>query len=310
MKDRYKSLKEENLKTERWKCYICNKIFESRRMLQKHKKEMHPFESRIGWAKGLTKENSEIFKKISNTLKSRYAAGVYKPSFKGKHHSEKSKKIISEKRKAYLIANPDQHPYRKFTHKNGKSYAESYFENWLISNNFSFISEYAVGLYHLDFLVNGVYDLEIDGQFHRNDPKKIEIDKVRAKYLENIGYKTIRVYWPDYSKLNKEERAEYLNLLKDILSNTKEIEKLDNKIKDFLLAKKRVEENKKIIKKIKNIQRENKNNLLIEKIKNIVNSGEESVCNIANIVGVSHTHVRRICTKYNIPLKKRKSPSK
>lgn len=167
--------------------------------------------------------------------------------------SQDTKNKISIARKKFLEENPDKHPYKMFSHKNGKSYAEKYFEEWLKKENFQYVSEFSVGRFSCDFLVNGVYDLEIDGQFHKNDLKKVETDKRKSDFLLAQGIKTIRVYWPDYNKYNAEERNIFLSDLKTILSNEKEIEmlsvradeKLQERLKVCLCCGKKYEGNNK-----------------------------------------------------------------
>lgn len=223
-------LYEKNIAEQRWKCPHCGLCFGSSKLMQKHTRENHARYDengkRISWSKGLTKENNSILKRTSEKMKDGFERGIYKAAFKGKTHSEETKKLLSIKKKQFLENNPDKHPYKRFTHKNGKSYAEDYFENWLKKENFQFESELGIGRYSCDFLVNGVYDLEIDGQFHKNDPKKVEIDKRKTEFLLSRGIKTVRVYWPDYSKYNEEERIIFLSDLKKILMNESEIESL------------------------------------------------------------------------------------
>ena len=57
---------------------------------------------RIIWNKGLTKDNDYRVKKQSNTLKEKYSKKELVSSFKGKHHTEENKKILSEKRKQII----------------------------------------------------------------------------------------------------------------------------------------------------------------------------------------------------------------
>lgn len=65
------------------------------------------------WNKGLTKENNDSLKQIGLTLKNKYKNGELIPSFLGKHHTEETKKRISEKRKQWLLDHKDQHVWRR-----------------------------------------------------------------------------------------------------------------------------------------------------------------------------------------------------
>lgn len=234
-------LREKNLLEQRWKCPHCGECFATRKLLYEHTGAKHAKYDengkRLPWNTGLTKSDNLVLKEISEKLKNGYKNGDYTPSFKGKTHTEETKKLLSIKKKEFLENNPDKHPYKRFTHKNGKSYAEDYFENWLKKENFQFESELGIGRYSCDFLVNGVYDLEIDGQFHKNDPKKVEIDKRKTEFLLSRGIKTIRVYWHYYSKLSADEKERYLSELKLVLNNKEENESLKKFINELLESK-------------------------------------------------------------------------
>ena len=82
-----------------WKCIWCEQIFRTRAELSKHRMNEH-FGSKkqiSSWRKGLTKDNCESIKHQVETLKARIASGQVIPSFKGKHHTEETKKKLALK---------------------------------------------------------------------------------------------------------------------------------------------------------------------------------------------------------------------
>lgn len=92
-----------------YKCPYCDKIFNkygiSTHIWRNHTEEGKKFNpnnkfsinGRIIWNKGLTKETDERVKKNGETIKNRIKSGEIIPHMIGKHHTEKTKKIISEK---------------------------------------------------------------------------------------------------------------------------------------------------------------------------------------------------------------------
>ena len=72
----------------------------------------------------------------------------------------------------------------------------------LDSNNLIYEEQYQIGIYQLDFaFVDLKIDLEIDGDQHYLDQRIAASDIRRTKYLEELGWKTIRVRWSNYKKL-------------------------------------------------------------------------------------------------------------
>lgn len=71
-------------------------------------------------------------------------------------------------------------------------------------------------------IIDKKIDIEIDGDQHYTDKRIIESDKRRNKYLENIGWKIIRIGWSDYKKIiNEEDKKEYIdNIIKTIRTGT------------------------------------------------------------------------------------------
>jgi len=133
-------------------------------------------------------------------------------SWKGKKHSEETKKKISESRIKFLRKNPHMVPYKLNHYSKGRSYAEEYWKDVLDSNNLMYEEQYQIGPYQLDFaFVENMIDLEIDGDQHFLDRRIVESDKRRNLYLENLGWKVIRVKWSEYKKLA--DKKEYVSII-------------------------------------------------------------------------------------------------
>lgn len=222
----------ENIKNKKWQCQACGRCFDTRAVLKLHRKEKHPEQTSGGWhIKGKTKENCESLRRRGETYKKRYAEGKIKSWMKGRHHSEETKKKLSEARKAWILAHPEKSPYVVSHYTRGESYSEKYFREWMEKENIPFLAQQHLGTYTLDFLVGNI-DLEIDGEQHWNDPRITASDERRNKYVQEQGLKVIRIRWKHYTNLNQQERHDYLERLKVALTT-------DNKLNDNFVIDKR-----------------------------------------------------------------------
>ena len=164
------------------------------------------------WNKGLTKADPRVAKYAEASSKSQKGKVKYYPS-------EETKAKISASRKKYLEAHPDQVPF-KLNHSSKESYPEKYFRKWLKKVGLLEKQELQVSRYTLDFAweTKKIY-LEIDGSQHSLDWMQ-EHDRVRTQFLAECGWTCIsRVYWPDYQKLNKNQKHKYLAELKKLIKN-------------------------------------------------------------------------------------------
>lgn len=129
-----------------------------------------------------------------------------------KRHTDETKKKISDSRIKFLRDNPDQVPYKLNHYSKGRSYPESYWASILDSNDLLYDEQYQIGPYQLDFaFVELKINLEIDGDQHHLDLRIVASDKRRNLYLQELGWKIIRVKWSDYKKL-KDKKA-FVNLI-------------------------------------------------------------------------------------------------
>lgn len=140
-------------------------------------------------------------------------------TFKGKKHTDQTKQKISKHRKAFLENNPHMSPWVYSHYTKRRSYAERYWKKILEKNGLDFEEQFQISRYCLDFaIVEKKIDIEIDGEQHHQDQRIIESDKRRNTYLQNLGWKIIRIRWSDYKKLiTKENKVKYIqNVINEI----------------------------------------------------------------------------------------------
>ena len=179
------------------------------------KKEKWTSKKRISWSKGLTKETSEILRKRGETLKKHIKEGKVIPYFKGKKHSE-------ETRKKWKL-NPNMGGLRKGSGRGIKGIYQGYYCDstwelaWLIyqldhnkipiRNTESFLYTYKneTHRYYPDFILDDIY-YEIKGQKGESweaklaqfpkDKKIIVLDKTNIReYIEYAEFKFGKDYW-------------------------------------------------------------------------------------------------------------------
>lgn len=213
-----------------WYCKWCQEhpIFETRKALTKHNKEMHPnnftTKGMVPWNKGLTKETNESVAKAGKTLSENYANGKFIPSQKGKLHTEEEKRKISESRKKYLLEHPEKVPYVLNHHSKGDSYPEKYFKEVFNNAEINYNQNYYSNGYFLDFAWPNIkIYIEIDGEQHYVDHRIVEHDKIRTQRLHDLGWRLLtRIRWSEFQRLEQSEKE---NLVYRLLQTIK-IQKL------------------------------------------------------------------------------------
>jgi very-short-patch-repair endonuclease len=141
----------------------------------------------------------------------------------GRKHPQEVKDKISKARRKYLSENPDMVPYKLNHYSKGPSYPERYWKKIFDKAELNYVEQYQIHTYQLDFaLVEEKIDIEIDGDQHYLDRRIIKSDKHRNEYLENLGWKIIRVRWSEYKKLvDKQNRMDYVNnIINEIRTGT------------------------------------------------------------------------------------------
>lgn len=128
--------------------------------------------------------------------------------------SAETKSKISEGRIKYLRENPDKVPYKLNHYSKGRSYPEEYWKGILDSRGVEYIEQFQIGPYQLDFAIvkkDIKIDLEINGDQHHLDERVVASDIRRNAYLEDLGWKVVRIKWSDYKKLvDKKTFVDYI----------------------------------------------------------------------------------------------------
>lgn len=120
-------------------------------------------------------------------------------------HTQETKDKISKIRLKFLSENPNKVPYVLNHNSKKLSYAEQYFLDALTGSDFK--HRHRILNYELDFAIpEKKINLEIDGSQHKLDKKIVAHDLKRNKNLQDLGWTIIRVYWPEFQKLNQIEK--------------------------------------------------------------------------------------------------------
>lgn len=187
------------MKENKFICNYCNKHFESGQKLGGHK------------------NNCKFDPNYESKLLKRQKCA--KKHHKGKKLTQEHKDKISKSRTKYLKENPDQVPYL-LNHSSKISYPEQTMIKYLNEHNIKgWIHQMQFSIYQLDFAFPE-YKLcvEIDGSTHLLDTV-IEIDKRRDKFLNEEGWRVLRIT----AKEVKNNVYDCINLILDTLGE-KQIE--------------------------------------------------------------------------------------
>lgn len=215
-----------------YKCPYCGKECKKRgigyHILRMHTEEGKKIDPNIGykngtrvnWKKGLTKETDERVKKSSETFKKNYKDGKFIASMTNKHHTEKTKKILSEKRIKYLKNNKDKHNWSMYHGE--ETEPEKRFKIILEKLNINdeiyqyYRPEDFDKEFEIDFvLLNSKIAFEINGNQHYDkDGNLLEYYKNRHEYIKNKGWKVIEIH---YLLCFHEDRI--IEIIKNIIKN-------------------------------------------------------------------------------------------
>lgn len=118
---------------------------------------------------------------------------------KPRAHSEETRKIISEKRKAYLAANKDKHNWSRYSNK--ESIPEKKFKEVAERSNIKleqyYIPPESNRFFEIDFAnVENKIAFEINGNQHYNSDGSLkEYYKNRQKYFIDLGWKPVEIHY-------------------------------------------------------------------------------------------------------------------
>jgi predicted DNA-binding protein YlxM (UPF0122 family) len=136
-------------------------------------------------------------------------------------HSEKTKQIISEKRKKYLKENPDKHPWRKLNAF--KSEPCERFKNWLNSKSIPFIPEYLNhGVTGRNFSIDVAFPdkmiaIEVNGNQHYNRDGSLKTYyQERKLMLESVGWIVYDIHYSMCYHLDKHEKT-FLEIINSVV---------------------------------------------------------------------------------------------
>lgn len=200
-----KRVKFNSAKHGNWTCCICDKVFETRSKLIRHKRNEHY--TGVHFNKAIiAKLRGEDFSYSEETRKK------ISESSKGRKHSEETKKKLSEAMKKKIAEGSFIVPYKR-NHSSKVSYPEKYFQE--VFKELPVKYNYQVGLYQLDFAIpEKMIYVEIDGEQHYVDKRIVEHDKERTEKLNSLGWTCLRrVRWSEFQKLSQSERKAYCDEL-------------------------------------------------------------------------------------------------
>lgn len=279
-------------------CDICGKQIKTKGALGSHKWRCHTQEG-IDKSKNIEYlHNKETQAKRVKTLKQRYLNKEISPYMKGKHHSEESKKLISEKRKKWLQNNKQNHNWSLY--KNCETIPEKEFRKILQhikqlktyqyykidESERNFELDFAIPILKIGFEING---------FQHYD-KKGNLEKYyqdRHDYLKSLGWEIIEI---PYNVCFNEQIIKNI-ILNSLICNVKYVEKFCSEVVNYKLLKKQekltILENKKS-NKIKVIE----DRIILIKNSGIVFEKFGWVNKISKLIGITPQKVSIWMKKY------------
>lgn len=210
-------------KSDGWVCKVCDSKFMIRselfshisesnhRVIPNHKKEVHKCQyCNKEWLTTISHFHNHENHCIANPNRS---------VMKGRPHSDDEKKLISEKRKEYLAAHPDEHVWKR--HSKFTSVPCNGLKEFLKSNNYSFIEEASI-IPNRNFTVDICFPdklivVEVNGNQHY-DTTTMELTsyyRERHDIIESFGWTVIEV---PYNKAYSDEFRNSLCRLLDGVS--------------------------------------------------------------------------------------------
>jgi len=290
-------------------CKFCNKSFKPK-SIGGHTKfcELNP--DRLSHIEKLSFARSSITletrQKQSESAKKSHREGAYKNKTYSKARqkwSDEQKKKLSEKRKAWLAANPDKHPWKT----NSKFVSEpcQNLKYALANAGIDFIAEYAPlpdRFFAIDIAFPAVkIGIEVNGEQHYNrDGSLKKYYQDRHNLIEATGWKIFEIHY--HACYNDEKTKEIVNSL----LNLHEIDDIENLSFDNPKRSNQKHESassqKKFISQQAYFDSQKLSEESLQKWKDAIRITDTSkfgfISKIAKTMNCSHTHVRRILNKY------------
>jgi very-short-patch-repair endonuclease len=222
---------------------------------------------------------------------------VYKNHPESFKLSQKTKDKIAKSQHEYYLEHPDKLPYLQ-RHSSNRSPLEDVFEKALLQNNITgWVRKYRIGLYEYDFAFPlQKIDIEIDDHTHNIDSIIVK-DRKRDKWSTSNGWTVIRFnarYVKNDVSLCIEQLNKFLNdRTYDVQTQLQQSFLFLRKATD----RKKQEKQQRILEKKKLLQQ------VLQQRHNQYKSCDKSlgwVNRLAELWGVSHTHVRRIVEKVEL----------
>ena len=190
-------------------CKFCGKICKNINSLKNHERlcklnpnrQISPFvkynaEHETSWNKGLTKENDERVKQMSETMSQKIRAGLIHNYDHQKVWTEERRIAQSERKKKFYEEHPEKHPNSLVAGAlNKMTYPEKLVTEYLKEHNITaehnwyFKTEKFTR--YIDFYIDELkLFIEVDGEYWHKDKQK-DIDKDNDALI--YGYKTLRL---------------------------------------------------------------------------------------------------------------------
>jgi hypothetical protein len=285
-------------------CKFCNEIFD------KSKIGGHTANCKLNPARELRLQNlsnarafinSESREKMKDSLKEAWRSGKYdecvssrvgKP---GRPHTESTKKRLSDSRKAWLLANPEKHPWKRSSKFNSEPCQK--LKDALRSMSIEFHEEFTPlddRFFSLDIAFPAIMvGIEINGEQHYNRSGFLTpYYQSRHDLIESAGWKLYEIHYSIcYDEQRLQSIVKSISETHDLLGVdlTFEIKHKSKSTKKFLNRQSYADSQKLPPEEIK---------LWQEAIESIDVSKLGFVGKLAKIMNCSHTHVRRTLTKH------------
>lgn len=220
----------------RWKCSICGKILESRRILQKHRKDEHGCARIIPWNKGLTIATSEKLRALSAKASATYKSHHHhiSPSIETR---EKISRTMSLKMKEqggfpsvkwYNVANLSNVEYtvRGTWERDVAVWLNTHMVSWERNHILHYVRDGVRHFYNPDFFLNenGKF-IEVKGYFSQYD----QIKMMNVLY-DNPGVEIYFINKPVFERLNDDG----FGLSDDIVLTIDKLITNNPSLKDFI----------------------------------------------------------------------------